>query len=492
LNEENQKSLESLAHHTGMTSTSKACVIGSGPNGLAAAIVLADAGLEVDVLEAESIPGGAARTLPLTLPGFLHDFGSAVHPLGVGSPFFSSLPLQSHGLDWIHSPAPLAHPLDDGTAVILERSLDDAQRSFGVDGKAWADLVRPFVNKWSEFIPEALRPLPMIPKHPFLMARFGLHAISSAKTLTSRFRSERTRALFAGLAAHSFLALNEPLTGAFGMLLAIAAHAVGWPIPRGGSQSLTNALCAYLATLGGSVKTSTRVESMSKLSGCHLIVCDITPRQLLRIADDHFSPGYRRDLGSFRYGPGAFKVDYALAQPIPWKATECQRAATVHLGGTFDEVAASEAVMTEGKHPDRPFVLLAQPSLFDSSRAPKDKHTAWVYCHVPNGSTFDMLPRLEDQIERFAPGFRDCVLARNVSSPAALETMDANLVGGDISGGAMGIGQILFRPTWRQYSTSAQNIYICSASTPPGGGVHGMCGYHAARKALAHRSSWQS
>jgi len=475
-----------------MTSASKACVIGSGPNGLAAAIVLADAGLEVDVLEAESIPGGAARTLPLTLPGFMHDFGSAVHPLGVGSPFFSSLPLQSHGLDWIHSPAPLAHPLDDGTAVILERSLDDAQRSFGVDGEAWAGLVRPFVEKWSEFIPEALRPLPMVPKHPFLMARFGLHAISSAKTLTSRFRSERTRALFAGLAAHSFLALNEPLTGAFGMLLAIAAHAVGWPIARGGSQSLTKALCAYLAGLGGSVKTSTRVESMSKLSGYDLILCDITPRQLLRIADDHFSAGYRRDLGNFRYGPGVFKVDYALIQPIPWKASECRRAATVHLGGTFDEIAASEAAMTEGKHPDRPFVLLAQSSLFDSSRAPKDKHTAWAYCHVPNGSTFGMLPRVEDQIERFAPGFRDCVLARNVSSPAALETMDANLVGGDISGGAMGIGQILFRPTWRQYSTSAQNIYICSASTPPGGGVHGMCGYHAARKALAHRSSWQS
>lgn len=492
MNEENQKSLESLAHHTSMISASKACVIGSGPNGLAAAIVLADAGLEVDVLEAESIPGGAARTLPLTLPGFLHDFGSAVHPLGVGSPFFSSLPLRSHGLDWIHSPAPLAHPLDDGTAVILERRLDDAQRSFGVDGKAWADLVRPFVEKWSEFIPEALRPLPMIPKHPFLMARFGLHAISSAKALTSHFRSERTRALFAGLAAHSFLALNEPLTGAFGMLLAIAAHAVGWPIPRGGSQSLTNALCAYLATLGGSVKTSTRVESMSKLSGCHLILCDITPRQLLHIADDHFSAVYRRELETFRYGPGVFKVDYALAQPIPWKASECRRAATVHLGGTFDEIAASEAAMTKGKHQDRPFVLLAQPSLFDSSRAPKDKHTAWAYCHVPNGSTFDMLPRLEDQIERFAPGFRDCVLARNVSSPAALENMDANLVGGDISGGAMGIGQILFRPTWRQYSTPAKNIYICSASTPPGGGVHGMCGYHAARKALAHRSSWQS
>ena len=445
----------------------------------------------MDVLEAEPIPGGAARTLPLTLPGYLHDFGSAVHPLAIGSPFFSSLPLQTHGLDWVHSSAPLAHPLDDGTAVILERSLNDAQRSLGVDGKAWADLLRPFVDSWSEFIPEALRPVPMIPKHPFLMAHFGLHAISSAKALTSRFRTERTRALFGGLAAHSFLALSKPLTGAFGMLLAIAAHAVGWPIPRGGSQSLTNALCTHLASLGGSVKTSTRVESLAKLTAYDLILCDLTPRQLLRIADHHFSAGYRRKLERFEYGPGAFKVDYALAQPIPWKASECLRAATIHLGGSFDEIAASEAAMAKGKHPERPFVLLAQPSLFDASRAPKDKHTAWAYCHVPNASKFDMLPRLEEQIERFAPGFRECVLARNVSSPSTLESMDTNLVGGDISGGAMSMSQVLFRPTWREYRTSAKNIYICSASTPPGGGVHGMCGYHAARKALANRSSWQ-
>lgn len=474
-----------------MSSTSKACVIGSGPNGLAAAIVLAAAGLQVDVLEAESIPGGAARTLPLTLPGYLHDFGSAVHPLAVGSPFFSSLPLQSYGLEWIHSPAPLAHPLDDGTAVILECSLADAQRSFGVDGNAWMELMKPFVENWANFIPEALHPLPMIPQHPFLMARFGVHALSSAKGIMRRFRSERTRALFAGLAAHSFLALSEPLTGAFGMLLAIAAHAVGWPVPRGGSQSLTNALCAHFASLGGSLKTSARVESLAELSSYDLILCDITPRQLLHIADHHFSAGYARELAKFQYGPGAFKVDYALSQPIPWKASECLRAETVHLGGTFEEIAAAEAAMTQGKHPERPFVLLAQPSLFDTSRAPEDKHTAWAYCHVPNGSTFDMLPRLEDQIERFAPGFRDCILARNVFSPGALESMDANLVGGDISGGAMGMSQVLFRPTWRQYSTSAKKIYICSASTPPGGGVHGMCGYHAARKALAKRSSWQ-
>ena len=466
-------------------------MVGSGPNGLAAAIVLAEAGLRVEVLEAESIPGGAARTLQLTLPGYWHDFGSAVHPLGAGSPFFSSLPLPSHGLEWIHSPAPLAHPLDDGTAVILERTLEDAQRAFGADGNAWTEVVRPFVDHWSDFIPEVLRSPAVIPKHPWLMARFGIHALSSAEAITRHFQSERTRALFAGLAAHSFLALNEPLTGAFGMLLAVAAHAVGWPIPGGGSQSLTNALCGHLASLGGSVTTSTRVDSLSSLSNYNLILCDLTPHQLLRIADQRLSSGYLRQLKTFRYGPGAFKVDYALAQPIPWRASECLRAATVHVGGTFEEIAASEASVTRGEHPERPFVLLAQPSLFDPSRSPKDKHTAWAYCHVPNGSTFDMLPRLEDQIERFAPGFRDCVLARNVSPPLMLEKMDANLVGGDISGGAMGISQFLFRPTWRDYSTSATDIFICSASTPPGGGVHGMCGFHAARKALAHRSAWE-
>jgi phytoene dehydrogenase-like protein len=462
-----------------------ACIVGSGPNGLAAAIVLAQAGMHVDVLEAEPTAGGAVRTMELTLPGFLHDFGSAVHPLGAGSPFFSSLPLLDYGLLWIHSPAPLAHPLDDGTAVILERDLREAEASLGVDGKSWVKLMQPFVEHWSEFAPGVLRPILSVPKHPWLMARFGINALLSARTIARRFRSERTRALFAGLAAHSFLSLDEPLSGAFGMLMAVPAHAVGWPIPRGGSQSLTNALCGYLSSMGGRVKTSSRVESLAPLSNFDLILCDVTPRQLLNIAGERLSKTYKRQLARFRYGPGVFKVDYALKCPIPWKASECGRAATVHLGGSFEEIAASEKAVRTGEHPDRPFVLLAQPSLFDPSRAPTGKHTAWAYCHVPNGSRVDMLGRLEDQIERFAPGFRECVLARRVFSPADLESSDANLIGGDIGGGAMDIRQFLFRPTWRNYATSAKDIFICSSSTPPGGGVHGMSGYHAAKMALS-------
>lgn len=463
----------------------RACVIGAGPNGLAVAIVLAQAGLRVEVFEAEPQPGGAARTLELTLPGFRHDFGSAVHPLAAGSPFFSSLPLQDHGLEWIHSPAELAHPFDDGTAVTLERDLSNAEASLGRDGKAWRRLVQPFAEHWTELASEVLRPIHLLPRHPWLLARFGLNALHSAKTLVRRFRNESTKALCAGLAAHSLLSLDEPFSAASAVLLAAAAHAVGWPIPRGGSQSLTNALCGCLSGFDAAVRTSMRIESLATLPDCEVILCDVTPRQLLQMAGDRLSRGYRRQLAGYRYGPGVFKVDYALASPIPWKAPECSRAATVHLGGTFAEIAASEETMRHGQHAERPFVLLAQPSLFDPTRAPQGKHTAWAYCHVPNASTFDMLARLEDQIERFAPGFRDCILARRVFSPATLESMDANLVGGDIAGGAMDIRQILFRPTWRKYATSAKDIYLCSSSTPPGGGVHGMCGYHAARLALS-------
>jgi phytoene dehydrogenase-like protein len=465
----------------------RACVIGAGPNGLAAAITLAQAGFEVEVFEAEPQPGGAARTLELTLPGFLHDFGSAVHPLAAGSPFFSSLPLQKHGLEWIHSPAALAHPFDDGSAVTLERDLRRAESELGRDGKAWSDLMRPFAEHWSELADGVLRPLPSLslPRHPWLLAKFGMRALSSAQTLVRGFRDARTKAVFAGLAAHSVLSLDEASTAAAGLLLGAALHSVGWPIPRGGAQSITRGLCGCLADFGGTVKTSTRIEDLAALPKYDVTLCDVTPRQLIRMAGNRLSPSYKTQLSKYRYGGGLFKVDYALREPIPWKAAECLRAATVHLGGSYEEIAASEKTMRSGHHAEKPFVLLAQPSLFDSSRAPAGKHTVWAYCHVPNGSIVDMLSRLEDQIERFAPGFRDCVLARRVFSPAALEAMDANLVGGDVSGGSMDLGQIMFRPTWRQYATSAPDIYLCSASTPPGGGVHGMCGHHAARLAVA-------
>jgi phytoene dehydrogenase-like protein len=462
-----------------------ACVIGSGPNGLSAAIVLAQAGLRVEVFEAQSSPGGAVRTMELTLPGFRHDFGAAVFPLGAGSPFFSSLPLKKYGLEWIHPPAPVAHPLDDGAAVVLERNLEDAKRSLGHDAAAWADLLHPFVERWSEFSAEALGPVPLVPMHPLLMARFGVNAFRSARSIAHRFQNERTRALFAGISAHSFLSLDESLSGAFGILLAASAHAVGWPIARDGSQSITNALCSHLEQLGGRVAMSTQIETLRELAHCDLVLCDVTPRQLLEIADAELRESYKRILRRFRYGPGAFKVDYALNAPIPWKAADCARTATVHLGGSFEEIANSEHMIRKGHHPEHPFVFLVQPSLFDESRAPIDKHTAWAYCHVPNGSTQAMLPRIENQIERFAPGFRDCVLARNVLSPADLENRDSNLVGGDISGGIADLRQFVFRPSWRGYGTSAANVYICSASTPPGGGVHGMCGYHAARSALS-------
>jgi phytoene dehydrogenase-like protein len=424
--------------------------------------------------------------MELTLPGFRHDFGAAVFPLSAGSPFFSSLPLEGHGLQWVHSQAIVAHPLDDGTAVVLERDLGQAKRSLGQDGLAWADLLRPFVERWFDFAAEVLGPVRLLPKHPLLMARFGVNAFRSARSIAHRFQSERTRALFAGLAAHSFLSLDESLSGAFGILLAVSAHAVGWPIARGGSQSITNALCSHLGQLGSKVTTSKQIDTLRQLPDCDLVLCDVTPRQLLKIADAELRESYKRILRRFRYGPGAFKIDYALNALIPWKAVDCARAATVHLGGSFDEIANSEKAVRCGQNADRPFVLLVQPSLFDDSRVPTGKHTAWAYCHVPNGSTEDMLPRVENQIERFAPGFRDCVLARHVLSPAELQQRDSNLVGGDIAGGIADIRQFLLRPSWRGYSTSAPNVYICSASTPPGGGVHGMCGYHAARSALSH------
>jgi phytoene dehydrogenase-like protein len=466
----------------------KACVIGAGPNGLAAAIVLAQAGLDVELFEAQPTVGGAARTMDLTLPGFHHDFGSAVHPIAVGSPFFTSLPLGDYGLEWIHSPATLAHPFDDGTTITLLRDLIEAEAPFGEDGPAWRSLMDPLASNWADMAPDLLRPMLTVPKHPLLLARFGRNAILSATTLARRhFRTEPIRALFAGLAAHSFLSLDEPLSASFGLVLGAAAHAVGWPIPRGGAQSLSNALAAHLTHLGGRIATSTRIDRLSDIPPSDLILCDITPRQLLALTsppDNQLTPVYRRNLARYKYGPAAFKVDYALSAPIPWNAPACLNAATVHIGGTLAEIAASELAMASGQHSAKPFVLLSQPTLFDPSRAPAGKHIAWAYCHVPNSSTEDMLDRLEAQIERFAAGFRSTILARHVSAPATLEALDANLIGGDPVGGAYNLSQLLFRPTRRQYRTSAPNVYLCSSSTPPGGGVHGMCGFHAAHLAL--------
>jgi phytoene dehydrogenase-like protein len=451
-------------------------VIGSGPNGLAAAIMLARAGRRVVVYEAEAQIGGGARSMELTLPGFVHDLCSAVHPMAVSSPCLDQFPLASHGLEWIHPDAPLAHPLDDGSAVMLERSVDATARNLGGDGGAWRRLMEPLASRWGDLRRDVLA-APRLPRHPLLMARFGLHAIRSARSLAyGLFREERARALWAGLAAHSVMPLEAPASGAIGLALGAAGHAAGWPIPRRGSQRITDALAAYFCSLGGEIVAGMRIDSLPPVP---LILCDTTPRQLAAMAGDRLPERYRAALLRYRYGPGVFKMDFALDGPIPWRAPECLRSATVHLGGTFDEVAAWEANFV-----GRPFVLLAQPGLFDSTRAPAGKHTVWAYCHVPNASTADMSSAIESQIERFAPGFRERILARSVMTPADVESHNANLIGGDIAGGANDLRQLFLRPTARLYSTPLRGVFLCSASTPPGGGVHGMCGYYAARAAL--------
>jgi len=463
-----------------------AVVVGSGPNGLAAAITMARAGRSVLVLEAREAIGGGCRSAELTLPGFVHDVCSAIHPLGLGSPFFKTLPLGDHGLEWIHPPAPVAHPLDDGTAVVIERSVEETAAGLGPDAAAYRRLMGPLSAEWDALAPELLAPL-HLPRHPLAMARFGLMAVRSASGFAqARFRGERARAVFAGIAGHSILPLERTATAAIGLVLGALTHAVGWPLPRGGSRRIADALAAHLRSLGGEIRTGSPVESLDALPPARAVLCDVTPRQLLKLAGDRLRGRYRRGLERYRYGPAAFKLDFALSGPIPWKAAGCARAATVHLGGTLDEIAASEAAVGRGEHPDRPFVLLVQPSLFDASRAPAGRHTAWAYCHVPNGSTFDMRARIEAQIERFAPGFGDLVLARSVLTPARLQELNANYVGGDINGGAQDLGQMFTRPVARivPYSTPVRGLYICSSSTPPGGGVHGMCGYHAARAAL--------
>ena len=461
-----------------------AIVIGSGPNGLAAAIELARAGLQVRVYEANQTIGGGARSGELTLPGFTHDLCSAVHPLAAGSPYFSKLPLRDYGLEFIQPPKALAHPFDDGTAVTLDRSLETTSEALGQDHATYRDLMKPFVERWEDLAGDLLGP-PRFPRHPFTAARFGVHAIRSAKGFAqSKFHEDKTRALFAGLAAHSFLSLDRLTTSAFGLILGLLAHVHGWPIAKGGSQSISNALAAYFKDLGGEVVTSHRVESLSELPQAKAILCDVTPRQFLRLAGDSLPLAFRRKLGRYKYGPAAFKMDWALSEPVPWKSSECSKAATVHLGGPFSEIVASERLAASGSHAEKPFIILSQPTLFDPSRAPASKHTLWAYCHVPNGSKVDMTLRIEKQIERFAPGFRECILARSVSTPALLEQHNANLIGGDINGGSQHLAQMFTRPTARLYSTPVKGLYFCSSSTPPGGGVHGLCGYNAALTAL--------
>ncbi|HET7701578.1 MAG TPA: NAD(P)/FAD-dependent oxidoreductase [Candidatus Limnocylindria bacterium] len=463
-----------------------AVVVGAGPNGLAAAIQVARAGRTVAVYEANDEIGGGARSAALTLPGFVHDVCSAFHPLALASPFLRDLRLGEHGLRFIHPGAPLAHPLDDGSAVVLERSLDATARGLGTDGDAYASLMAPFVRSAADLYGEVLGPAVHVPRHPLLLARFGLLAMRSSRSLAGRFHGEGARALVAGLAAHSFLPLEHPFTAALALLLGVGGHAVGWPVARGGSGEIARALGSYLRALGGNVITGRRVQQMSDLPTARAYLFDTTPAQLELIAADRLSAAYRRSLRRYRRGPGVFKIDYALDGPMPWRAAACLRAGTVHVGGTFDEISASERAVWRGEHPERPFVLVGQQSLFDDTRAPAGKHTLWAYCHVPNGSTEDMTARIEAQLERFAPGFAARVLARRVSAPADIERANANDLGGDISNGSHAGLQLLMRPriALDPYATSARDLYLCSAATPPGGGVHGMCGYHAARSAL--------
>jgi phytoene dehydrogenase-like protein len=461
-----------------------AIVIGSGPNGLAAAITLARAGCSVLVLEAAETAGGGTRSAALTLAGFTHDVCSAVHPLALASPLFATLPLADDGLHWAQPPAPLAHPLDGGRVVLVERSVGQTAEGLGEDGAAYRALMEPLVESWPDLRESLLGPL-RLPAHPLKLARFGLLAFRSARGLAhARFKGEPAQALFAGMAAHSVLPLESPGSAAIGLVLGITAHAIGWPIPRGGSQKIADSLVACLRSAGGEVVTGFSVTALEQLPPSRVVLCDLTPRQFLGLAANQLTPTYRRRLRRYRYGPGVFKIDWALSGPIPWQAAECRRTATLHLGATLEEIAASERAAWEGRHVEKPFVLLAQPSLFDATRAPHGKHTAWAYCHVPNGSLVDMTARVEAQVERFAPGFRELVLARSVLNPTALERRNPNLVGGDISGGANNLGQLFARPTFRFYRTSSPKLYLCSASTPPGGGVHGMCGYYAAQAAL--------
>lgn len=469
-----------------------AVVIGSGPNGLAAAITLARAGLRVLVVEARATPGGGMRTLEVTLPGFKHDICAAIHPLGVASPFFRSLPLANYGLEWIAPPVSLAHPLDDGAAVAVITSLAETAANLGVDERAWRLLFAPLVDRWEAALDDLLAPL-HVPRHPLLLAGYALPLAAPAALLAKTlFRTEAACALFAGMAGHSVLPLERPPTAAFGLLLTLLAQTVGWPVAKSGSQSIADALVRYAQSLGVDVVCGWEVTDIAELPPARAYLFDTAPKGLLRIAGARLPAGYRRQLERFRYNPGVFKVDWALDGPIPWKAATCQRSATVHVGGTLEEIAAAERAVWRGDHPARPFVLLAQQSLFDPTRAPAGKQVAWAYCHVPNGSTVDMTAAIEAQVERFAPGFRERILARATRHAAAMEMYNPNYVGGDINGGVQDLFQHFTRPSLSltPYRTPARGIYLCSSSTPPGGGVHGMCGYHAAQIVLRDWRRW--
>jgi phytoene dehydrogenase-like protein len=469
----------------------RAVVIGSGPNGLAAAITLARAGIEVVVREAAETVGGGMRSAELTLPGFVHDVCSSIHPLGHASPLFRSLELD---VDWIQPDAPAAHPLDDGTAVVLEHGLLPTAAGLGEDGQAYHELVGPLVDAWQEVERVLIGPHPVSGRALLRLGdRLGARGLAAALQASlgaaravaeSNFRSERVQAWFAGHAAHSMLPLERRPSAGFGLALVVLGHVVGWPFPRGGSQKLADALAAKLRELGGEIVTSSPVDELPRGD---VVVADVVPRELLRIAGERLPARYARRLRAYRHGPGAFKIDWALDGPIPWIAEECRRAGTVHLGGTLAEISHSEWGAWRGRAVERPFVLLVQTSLFDRTRAPDGKQTGWAYCHVPNGADVDMTERIEAQVERFAPGFRDLIVARHTMAPSELEARNRNLVGGDLNGGAMDLGQLFFRPVRRlvPYRTPLRGVYICSAATPPGGGVHGMCGFSAARTALS-------
>ena len=464
-----------------------AVVIGSGPNGLAAAITLARAGLAVLVVEASETIGGGTRTMELTLPGFLHDVCSAVHPFGVASPFFRDLPLEAQGLEWVFPQAPLAQTFADGMASLVWRSLERTAEGFGLDREAYLGLFQPWLNSWQPLLAETLGPFPLLPRRPLLLARFGWLAVRSASRLArATFQTERARTVFTGIAAHAMLPLDKPLTASFGLMLGLLAHAVGWPVARGGSQSISQAMGKVLVGLGGELRTNFPIAQWEDIPATRSIFFDLTPRQIMAIAGDRFPSGYRRKLMRYRYGMGVFKMDWAMNEPIPWSSADLHLAGTIHIGGGLEEIEASERAVGKGYVTEKPFVLLNQPSLIDPSRAPNGKHIAWAYCHVPNGSDVDMTEQIEAQIERFAPGFRDCILARHTISPLEMEAYNPNYVGGDINGGVQDLRQFFARPvaSLNPYETPLDDVYICSSATPTGGGVHGMCGYRAAQAML--------